>query len=125
MDTIDDILARIQEADIPGKAATLFGRIASAAKTLGRATARQLLYLYYTLKDGDLSGKEKAWVYAAIAYIIIPGDLLPRKAFHLLGLTDDAAALAFVIKKVRDRITPQTLQKTEMQLDEWFGCRVS
>ena len=72
----------------------------------------------------DLASFLKALVYAALAYVLIPGDLIPRKVFHLLGLTDDALAIAYVIKQVKDSITPQILQKVEMQLDKWFGYEV-
>ena len=125
METIDNIIDKIKEFNIPGKAADIFGKIAAGAKTVGRATTRQLLCLYYTLKEGNLTGSQKAWIYAALAYVLIPGDLLPRRVFYILGLTDDAVALAYVVAKVKDHITPQILQKVDIQLDKWFGYEIS
>ena len=91
----------------------------------GRVAARQVLRLFYVLKEGDLSSTDRVLVYAALIYVLIPGDLLPRRIFHVIGLVDDAAALAYVIGKVKKKITPVIEQHVEMKLDEWFGCQVS
>lgn len=53
---------------------TLFGKIASGAKHLGRFATGQILRLYYVLKDGELSGSEKAWIYAALQKVAIQLD---------------------------------------------------
>lgn len=103
----------------------LLDMLTKAARKIGRFTAKQLLCLYYVLKDGVLSKSDRAWVYAALIYVLVPGDLIPRRVFHLLGITDDAVAIVYVINKVRDKITPEILQKVEMQLDEWFGYEVT
>ena len=66
-----------------------------------------------------------AWIYAALVYVLVPGDLIPRRLFRILGITDDALALGFVIAKVKDKITPQIEQKVAMRLDKWFGYEIS
>ena len=118
------ISERFSEIDLATFLNDSIARIAYLAKKLGRVATRQLLILYYVLADGDLPSGRKALVYAALAYVLIPGDLIPRRVFHLLGLTDDALAIAYVIRQVRDNITPQILQKVDMQLDKWFGYEV-
>ena len=118
------ISERFSEIDLATFLNDSIARIAYLAKKLGRVATRQLLILYYVLADGDLPAGRKALVYAALAYVLIPGDLIPRRIFHLLGLTDDALAIAYVIRQVRDNITPQILQKVDMQLDKWFGYEV-
>lgn len=91
----------------------------------GRVAARQALRLFYVLKEGDLTSNERVLVYAALIYVLIPGDLLPRRIFHVIGLVDDAAAVAYVVSKVRKKLTPAIEQHVEMKLDEWFGYQVS
>ena len=118
------ISERFSEIDLATFLNDSIARIAYLAKKLGRVATRQLLILYYVLADGDLPSGRKALVYAALAYVLIPGDLIPRRVFHFLGLTDDALAIAYVIRQVRDNITPQILQKVDMQLDKWFGYEV-
>ena len=90
----------------------------------GRPVARQLLYLYFVLKGSELTSTQKLWIVAAIAYIIVPNDFLPRRIFRIVGITDDALALMYVINKVRDNITPEIIQKVDMLLDQWFGYRI-
>ncbi len=102
----------------------LFGKIASSAAKVGRPIARQLLYLYFVLKESEMTPSRKFWVYAAIAYILVPNDFLPRRVFRLVGITDDAVALMYVVDKVRKNITPQIIQKVEIILDEWFGYKI-
>ena len=91
----------------------------------GRVAARQALRLFYVFKEGDLTSNERVLVYAALIYVLIPGDLLPRRIFHVIGLVDDAAAVAYVVSKVRKKLTPAIEQHVEMKLDEWFGYQVS
>ena len=123
--SIDSIIERIKNLELPDVLKSFFGKIAAGAKHLGRFTTGQLLRLYYVLKEGELSGSEKAWIYAALVYVLVPGDLIPRRLFRVLGITDDALALGFVIAKVKDKITPQIEQKVAMQLDKWFGYEIS
>ena len=123
--SIDSIIESIKNLELPDVLKSLFGKIASGAKQLGRAVTGQLLCLYYVLKDGELSSSEKAWIYAALVYVLVPNDLIPRRVFHILGITDDALALGYVVAKVKDKISPQIIQKVEMQLDKWFGYEIS
>lgn len=123
--SIDSVIESIKNLELPDVLKDFFEKIASVAKKVGRATTRQLLCLYYVLKEGELSGSEKAWIYAALVYVLVPNDLIPRRVFHILGITDDALALGYVISKVKEKITPQIVQKVAMQLDKWFGYEIS
>lgn len=125
METIDSIIEKIKEMDFAGMAKGLLEIISTSARKLGRVITRYLLCLYYVMKEGNLTSRQKAWIYASIAYVVIPGDLLPRKVFRLLGITDDIVALTYVIDKIKDHITPQILQKVDMQLDSWFGYDIT
>lgn len=123
--SIDSIVESIKNLEFSDVLKDLFGRIAAGTKHVGRFATGQLLRLYYVLKEGELSGSEKAWIYAALVYVLIPGDLIPRRVFRVLGITDDALALGYVIAKVKDKITPQIEQKVAIQLDKWFGYEIS
>ena len=122
--SIDTIIEKIKNLELLDVLKDLSGRIAVAAKQLGRAATGQLFKLYYVLKEGELSSSEKAWIYAALVYVLVPGDLIPRRVFKILGITDDALALGYVIAKVKDKITPQIEQKVAMQLDKLFGYEI-
>lgn len=122
--SIDTIIEKIKNLELLDVLKDLSGRIAVVAKQLGRAATGQLFKLYYVLKESELSSSEKAWIYAALVYVLVPGDLIPRRVFKILGITDDALALGYVIAKVKDKITPQIEQKVAMQLDKLFGYEI-
>lgn len=124
MEPIDTVVEKLRDMDFAELGRRVFEAICGAARKLGRAVTRQVLCLYFVLKEGALTPKERAWVYAAIIYVVVPGDLLPRRVFHLIGLTDDLAAVAFVMKKVQKYVTPEILLKVDMQLDKWFGYEI-
>lgn len=87
----------------------------------GRTTCKPLLTFYYVMSCDETSIADKALVYGAILYIISPFDLIPRRVLSVLGVLDDAAVAALVIKKIQDKITPEIEAAVESTLDEWFG----
>lgn len=121
----DDLLEKARNLDWKTEAGNILGKLKAVALRLGRVAARQLLCLYYVLTEGELSITDKLLVYAALVYVAVPGDLVPRKVFHLLGIVDDLGAIYYVWKKVQDKLTPQILQKVDMKLDEWFGYEIT
>lgn len=122
---LDSLFDRLKSVDYGKLLESFYDTIVTAGNKLGRGASRYMLYLYYILKEGDMTANERALAYAALAYILIPGDLLPRRVFHLLGITDDAVALVYVIKKVKGKLTPEIKMKVEKQLDDWFGYKIT
>ena len=60
-------------------------------------------------------------VYAGIVYIVVPRDLLPRKALNWIGVLDDVGVAAWVIDRISKNITPEIERKVDRTLDKWFG----
>lgn len=87
----------------------------------GSMTSRPLLQFYYVMQDENTTVMEKAMIYGAIIYVISPVSLLPRAVYGLIGMTDEAAAMVFVYKKIRKKITPAVNARVEDTLREWFG----
>lgn len=100
---------------------TLKNRLVIYSKRVGRAGARIVLQFYYTMLEGDLSASEKAMVFAGIAYIVVPRDLLPRKLLKWFGLLDDIGVAAWIVDRIGKSITPAIERKVENVLDKWFG----
>ena len=67
---------------------------------------------------------EKALIYGAIAYIVIPSDLFPRRALSILGILDDAAVIAYVYNKVSSKVTAEITNKVNDTIDQWFGAEI-
>lgn len=87
---------------------------------LGITVVRKMLLLWYVLKDDSTSLLDRALILGSIVYIVSPTDLLPRAAFHLLGICDDAAVLAYVYNKVKSKITPEMEAEVDDILRQWF-----
>jgi len=68
--------------------------------------AEDLLTAYYCAFDRDTPMHVRAALIGALAYFVIPFDGIPD-ILPMLGLTDDAAALAIAIKMVFTHITPE------------------
>ena len=118
---IRSLLERIMEVDWKGKSKELFDKLRPYALKAGRVAARPMLQFYYVMTDEKTSTLDKALVYAAIIYTISPVSLIPSAVYKLLGVLDEGAAVLYVYKKVKDRITPEINAKVDDTLDEWFG----
>lgn len=64
---------------------------------------------------------DRILVYAAIIYTISPVSLIPSAVYKLLGIVDEGAAMLYVYKKVKERITPDCDRKVDDTLNDWFG----
>ena len=118
---IRSLLERIKEVDWKGKSKELFDKLRPYALKAGRVAARPMLQFYYVMTDEKTSTIDKALVYAAIIYTISPVSLIPSAVYKLLGVLDEGAAVLYVYKKVKERITPEINIKVDDTLNEWFG----
>jgi len=78
--------------------------------------ARDAVALYFCARDSETPIAAKATAVAALAYWILPVDLIPD-FIPVAGFADDAAAVYFAIKKLRQYITDAHYAKA----DEFFG----
>ena len=62
----------------------------------------------------------KLKILGALGYFILPLDFIPD-AILGLGFTDDLAALAWALFKMKQYITPEIERKARERLREWFG----
>ncbi len=73
---------------------------------VGRVAAKPVLQFWYVLSDAKTTTTEKALIYGAIVYTVMPASLIPRRLFGLLGVLDEGVAIVYVYKKVKSKITP-------------------
>lgn len=98
----------------------LWKKIGTVAKKAGLKVIYSALLLYYALQSPQVSLGDKAKIIGALGYFIMPADLLPD-AIAILGFTDDAAVLIFVVKKIGSAIDNRVKQQAREKLQEWFG----
>lgn len=118
---IKNLLEEAKSIDWRQKTSSLIDSIRPYALKAGRVVARPLLQFYYVLDDDKTSTLDRALIYAAIIYTISPVSILPSAIYKLIGVLDEGAAVMYVYKKVKDKITPAINAKVDHTLNDWFG----
>lgn len=72
--------------------------------------AEDLVAAYYCAIDPQTPAKAKALLLAALAYFVLPADLLPD-FIPGLGFTDDLAVIVAAVSMVREHMTPLHRQR--------------
>jgi uncharacterized membrane protein YkvA (DUF1232 family) len=78
--------------------------------------ANDLLAAYYCAFDRETPLHIKAALMGALAYFVLPFDVMPD-VMPLLGYTDDAAVLATAIRLVAGHIKPEHRQAAEAAIE--------
>ena len=111
----------ISSVDWHAKAREVYNKLHPYAMKAGRQAAKPLLQFYYVMQSDSVSNTDRAIIYGALAYVILPVSFLPFSSHKLLGLIDEAAAIALVSKRITPYITPAISAKVDDTLCEWFG----
>lgn len=98
----------------------LWEKIKENAKRYGRYASRQALLMYYVLKSDKTPSSAKVIIYGALAYLVLPINLISSKRHPILGWADEIAAVALAYRKGRQYVTPEIERQTEETLDKWF-----
>lgn len=114
------LLEKLNNVDWRRKINDLTETIKRYSLRVGRVAAKPVLQFWYVLNDAETTATEKALIYGAIAYTVMPASLIPRRIFGLLGVLDEGAAIVYVYKKVKSKITPEINAKVDATLDRWF-----
>ena len=118
------LLYRLRNVDWKTQFALLWDKLKADALRAGRGATKPILTFYYVMYQTETTTMEKALIYGAIAYIVIPSDLLPRRALSILGILDDAAVIAYVYNKVSSKVTAEIKNKVNDTIDQWFGAEI-
>lgn len=121
---VDGLVEKLKGIDWRKNTSDAWEKIVKANKKIGRSASRYSLLFYYTLSKGNLSTLDKAFLYAGIIYIAVPGDLLPRRVLGLLGIVDDVAIIAWIYNKIKKNITIDIEAQVEETLSKWFGTEI-
>lgn len=82
-------------------------------------TARMMLELYYVLVSADTSKYNKLMIGTALAYQLLPNDLLPKEKYGVVGYLDNATALYLAYRKVKKSLTPEIKEKVDQTIESW------
>lgn len=118
---IRSLLERVKDVDWREKAEALRDKLKPYSLKVGRIATKPLLQFYYVMTDEQTSTLDRALIYAAIFYTISPISLIPSAVYKLLGVLDEGAAVIYVYRKIKDKITPEIDARVSRTLDDWFG----
>lgn len=122
---VKTLVEKLKNVEWKGYCEKAWSAIKEYAKKGGRLACEPLLKLWFVLDDPKTSTWEKAMIYAAIIYTVSPISIIPAYLYRFLGILDEGAAILYVIKKVRDKMTPAIEMVVKDVLDEWFGPEYS
>lgn len=98
---------------------SFWNKIKTVCKSAGREVIEKALWLYYAAQDPKVPLAAKTTIYTALAYFILPVDLIPD--FLPMGYTDDLGVLIAAVSTVSMYITEDVKQKANDTLRQWFG----
>ena len=100
--------------------ASIWDGMKSYAIKVGHVAARPVLLLYYVMRSEETPMKDKLTIFGALAYVILPVDLLNAKRLPLIGWIDEVVSLAIAVQRMQKYITPEIEAKADAQLDKWL-----
>jgi uncharacterized membrane protein YkvA (DUF1232 family) len=92
--------------------ASFLEKLRKFASRLGREAAERVVAMYHCMRDPDTPVQAKATIAGAVAYFILPLDLIPD-ALLGVGYTDDIAAIGLAFTAVVKSIKPEHFEAAQ------------
>jgi uncharacterized membrane protein YkvA (DUF1232 family) len=92
----------------------VFGRFA------GYEVVEKALWLYYAADRPDTPKWAKATVYGALAYFVLPADVV-ADIIPIAGYTDDLTVLVLAVTTIGGYVDAQVKEKAARTLARWFA----
>lgn len=96
----------------------MYMTIKSVADTLG--LHMEGILAYYVMNSEETPMKDKLTIFGALAYIVLPIDLINAKRLPIIGWIDEVVSLAVAVQRMQKYITHEMERKTDETLDRWF-----
>ena len=97
-----------------------WSKLGHVGRIAGRTLVERALRLYYAARDPRTPPSIKRVIYAALAYFIVPIDLIPD-IIPGVGYIDDLGTLTVTLLLVSAYVTPEIKTRASAKVDEWFG----
>ena len=89
------------------------------ATKVSKETTRMMLELYFVMMSDKTSQFNKLIIGSALAYQLLPNDILSKEDYGVLGYLDNATALYLAYKRIKKNVTPEIKQKVDETLANW------
>ena len=100
---------------------SFWSKLTRVGRVAGRALIERALRLYYAARDPRTPPSIKRIIYAALAYFIVPIDLIPD-FLPGVGYIDDLGTLTVTLFLVSAYVTPEIKSRASAKTAEWFGA---
>ena len=90
------------------------------AGVIGREALLKAFQLYYVMQKPELPAKVKTVIMGALAYLVLPVDVVPD-LLPVVGYTDDVAVLAYALLQALPYIDDEVNAKAEQMVQKIFG----
>jgi uncharacterized membrane protein YkvA (DUF1232 family) len=98
----------------------LWEKLRRFARVAGRAVVERALRLYYASQDPRTPDWAKRAIYAALAYFILPIDIIPD-IVPGIGYTDDLVTLTMTLLAVSAYVSRDIKIRAHAKTIEWLG----
>lgn len=102
------------------KVRDLWWKLSKFAKSAGRELVEKALWLHYAAQRAETPTWAKSVIYGALAYFILPADVIPD-VIPASGYSDDLAVIAVAIGTVATFIDENVKHRASAKLQTWFG----
>ena len=109
----------IYEAEVIDSSVIDEGVLRKVLLRAGRTLAQPALEAFEMVIDASTPPQVRMTMLAALAYLLMPMDLVPD-FIPVAGFSDDLVALTAVISLWNTHITPEIRNKARKKLDRWF-----
>ena len=90
------------------------------AGVIGREALLKAFQLYYVLQKPELPSKVKTIIMGALAYLVLPVDVVPD-LLPVVGYTDDVAVIAYALLQALPYMDDEVDAKAEQMVQKIFG----
>ena len=90
------------------------------AKLIGREALYKAFQLYYVLQKPELPQKPKMVIMGALAYLVLPADVVPD-VLPVIGYSDDITVIAYALWQALPYIDDEVNGKADKMIRKIFG----
>lgn len=90
------------------------------AKVIGKEALHKAFKLYYVLQKPELPQKTKMIIMGALAYLVLPADLIPD-VLPVVGYSDDFAVIAYAFWQALPYMDEEVDAKADKMMQKIFG----
>lgn len=100
--------------------ADLWRKLSRTGRRLGRELAELCLCLHFAARRPETPTWARGTIYAALAYFLLPADLVPD-FLPVTGYSDDIATLALAMSTVSAYVNEEIRELARTTAGRWFG----